>query len=237
MNKLFVLLVAGILVLFSCKSERQERIEKAAEELEEAVEKIAEAAEEMAEQLEESLGENSGNMAELLKDFNEGFNDAMSDTRKMKAINFRELKNLMPEKAAGLPRQRSKGESNSMMGINVSEAEAIYYKEGEDPEIKIKIVDMGSMSGFMRMGAIGWAMTEFERETENGFERTTVIDGHKAFEKYDDDRNRGEINIIIANRFLIEIRGRDVGFKALKETASGFDFDDLISLAENLAVN
>jgi hypothetical protein len=234
MNKLIFLLVAGIFVLFSCKSERQEeRIEDAAEEMEEAADKIAEAAEEMAEELEESLEENAESMAEAM----ENFGEAMAGNSKIEVVNYRELKNLLPNKIAGLSKQKSSGEKNATMGINISEAEALYYNEDEDPEIKFKIVDMGSMSGFMKIGAIGWAMSEFDRETESGFARTTRIDGHKAFEKYNSERKRGEINIIIAGRFLIEIRGRDIDFESLNEATDDFNFNGLIDLAEDSVIN
>jgi len=233
MKNILLLLVAVFFVFSSCKSERQERIEEAAEEMEEAAEKLAEAAEEMTEQLEESLGENAENMAEAM----ENFGEAMSGNSNVKTINFRELKNVLPEKAGGMPKQKSNGESSTAMGLNVSEAEALYYNDNEDAEIKIKIVDMGSMSGFMKMGAIGWAMSDFDRETGSGFERTTRIDGHKAFEEYNNDRQRGEINIIVAERFLVEIRGRDIRFKYLKEAASDFDFGDLVDLAEDAVIN
>ncbi len=233
MKKTLFLLFVGILVLFSCKSERQQRVEEAAEEMEEAAEQMAEAAEEMAEQLEKSVGDNAESLSEAM----ENFGEAMSGNPNIEAINFRELKNLFPEKIAGLPKQKSSGESNSSMGIKVSEAEALYYNENEDNEIKIKIIDMGSMSGFMKMGSIGWAMSELDRETESGFERTTKINGHKAFEEYNKDLKRGKINIIVAERFLVEIHGRDVRFKDLNEAAAKFDFGALIDLAEDSVIN
>jgi hypothetical protein len=233
MKQLTFFLLAIIILLSACKSERQRRLDDAAEEMEAAAEKMAEAADNMAEQLSESLDDNADNMADAMDKLGE----AMSGNPKVKAVNFRELKNILPEKAGGLPRQKSNGESNTALGINVSEAEAFYYNEGEDPELKIKVIDMGSMSGFMKMGSIGWAMSEFDRDTGTGFERTTKIDGHKAFEEYDTDRKRGEINIIIADRFLVEIRGRDIAFEDIKEAATDFDFGELIDLAEDAVIN
>ncbi|KAA3617141.1 MAG: hypothetical protein D8M58_03890 [Calditrichaeota bacterium] len=233
MLKSFFLFTAIILLIFSCKSERQQRIEEAAEEMEEAAEQIAEAAEQMAEEMEESIEENAENMAEAM----EKFGEAMAGNSKVKAINYRELKTSLPKEAAGLPKQKSSGESNAAMGINISEVEGLYFNEDEDPEIKIKIIDMGNMSGFMKLGSIGWAISEFDRESGSGFERTSKIDGHKAFEEYDSDLQRGQIQIIVAKRFLVEIRGRDIRFKAIKETASDFDFSELLDLAEDAVIN
>lgn len=49
-----------------------------------------------------------------------------------------------------------------------------------------------------------WASVEIDRETETGYEKSTVLGGNKAFEKYDTRSRRGEIKVLVGGRFIAE---------------------------------
>ena len=53
------------------------------------------------------------------------------------------------------------------------------------------------------------------------------IAGHKAIVKFEDDKKRGEIKLLIANRFFIQLEGRDTTAEALKNYAKTIDYDKL----------
>jgi hypothetical protein len=96
--------------------------------------------------------------------------------------------------------------------------------------VTVKITDMGSVSGLVGMATMAWAATEVDRETETGYERTTMFDGHKAFEKYDSEGHTAELNILVERRFVVIIGGSNVDMTFLKEAARSIDLSKLASM-------
>lgn len=222
----------SFLLLVTCKPDREKRIEDAADKIEEAAEKMAEAAEKMGEEIAGQMEHNADEMTESM----ENITEKMGRDSNVKAVDFSVLKNLLPAELAGLKKQHSIGEQGKRMGFEISYAEAEYYKDNDRSRIVAEITDMGNMSGFMEMGAAAWAMTDFENEDNNGFERTTRINGHKAFEEYDNNLQRGKVSIIVAGRFMVELRSRRLSYKLLRDAAEQIDFSGLVGLAEDTMI-
>ncbi|HBA85080.1 MAG TPA: hypothetical protein DCZ95_13395 [Verrucomicrobia bacterium] len=142
---------------------------------------------------------------------------------------FREMKALLPLELEGMKRTKASGEKSGAMGMKISYAEGSY--EGTDGgAVEIKISDMGGMGGFMAMAQAGWASSEIDRETDTGFERTVMYGNHKALEKFDTSSRSGEIQILVNNRFMVEVSGNDVDFDALKAAAQKVDLNKLAGL-------
>ena len=133
-------------------------------------------------------------------------------------VDFRELKALLPADLPSMKRTKASGEKSGAMGMNVALAEGS-YENTDGGAIDIKLTDMGGMGGFMALAQAGWAATEIDKETDTGFERTTMYGDHKAMEKYDSSSRSGEIQIIANNRFMVEVNGNDIDFDALKTAA------------------
>ena len=71
----------------------------------------------------------------------------------------------------------------------------------------------------------------YEKETDNGYEKSTTIGGNPGFEKWNDQRKDGELNIVVAKRFLVSVEGdRLTDMKQLQEFASKIDFAKLGAL-------
>jgi len=141
--------------------------------------------------------------------------DAMNEAQKAlqesgttkEVVNFRELKKLLPEDMMGMERTEFSGEKAGAFGFNMSNAQA-QYEEG-DKRIEVNIVDVAGVSAAM-MSMASWATVEVDRESDEGYERTTTIDGHKAFEKYNTSRKSGELNLIVNERFIVSLKGRNI---------------------------
>ncbi len=148
-------------------------------------------------------------------------------------VDFRELKALLPESLAGMKRTRASGEKSAAMGMNVSYAEAAYEAaEGgaEQGAVEVKISDMGGMGGFMAMAQASWTTTEIDKETDTGFERTTLINNFKAHEEYDNTTRSGDIQIMVAGRYVVEISGSQVSMDSLRDAAKSMDLHKLSTL-------
>ncbi|MFH0878071.1 MAG: transposase [Lentisphaerota bacterium] len=140
-------------------------------------------------------------------------------------VDFRELKALLPLDFAGLKRKSAGGEKSTTMGMTMAYAEASY--EGGGAGANIKISDMGGMGSFMMMAQASWAASEIDRESDEGYEKTTTYSGFKALEKYDSGQKSGEVQILVGKRFMVEINSQDVDMENVKKSAEALDLKKL----------
>lgn len=163
-------------------------------------------------------------MSEMGKKMEEGKN------RTIEPVDFRTLRALLPETAGGLERTEMEGQKGGTMGMTISTTEATY--EGEaGRRLTVKIADLGGVSGFAMLG-YGWAMADIDRESTSGYEKTTQYDGHKAHEKYNRDRQRGEMQVLVADRFVVDVSGRDVEMETVKDALAQIDLSTLVAMKD-----
>lgn len=159
---------------------------------------------------------------------NEAVNDALGNEGEAKeVVAYQKLKDLMPNRALGMSRTDIEGQKTGMSGMSISTASAT-YKEG-NKEVKIAIMDAGG-SALVLGGLAMWANTEFERESDDGYERTTKIDGHKAFEQYDKNTKSGQVSVLVDNRFVVNIEGDNVAEKDLRKVLDDINLRRLSNL-------
>lgn len=154
------------------------------------------------------------------------FGGAANQTGTVEVVNFRDLKALLPDSIGSAKRKSAGGEKNSVMGFTISQAEGTY--ESGSAQTSIKFIDYG---GTAIMGLLGaWAMTDVDRETDTSYERTTKIKGFKALEKFDSSSKSGETQILVANRFMVEIEVNDGTEKDMQAAANAIDLKKLSEL-------
>ena len=128
-----------------------------------------------------------------------------------KTVSFKKLQEFLPKiDLSGFNRLKPGGETSSAMGMATSEAHVTYEKGGDDSiSIEVKINDVAGIP-FAQMGASMIGMTEFENETENGYEKSIKVQGFPGTEKVDnsEDNKSTEIMLFVGNRFQVEIQGR-----------------------------
>ena len=146
----------------------------------------------------------------------------------IKPVDFRALKDLLPETAAGMDRESISGENNSALGIRASKATA-EYSDG-DKHVTIEITDMGSLSGLAGLAAK--FDPNIDRETGSGYERTKNVDGQLMHEQYDSDDHSGEVEFIAGNRFAVSVHGRNVSMDEMTSILHKIDYDKLSTLAQ-----
>lgn len=151
-----------------------------------------------------------------------------SQTNATPIVDFRELKKVMPDSAASLKRTSLSGEKNSAMGMTISHAEA-EYESSKEGRGSIKITDYGA-TGMAAMMNTAWSSREIDRESDDGYERTTTINGQKAVEKFNTSSNSGTIELIVASRFMIEIEVNNSTAADMQALAGAIDFKALAAL-------
>lgn len=150
----------------------------------------------------------------------------ISNEEPKEVVDAKLLKELLPDEAAGLARKSAESEKVGAMGFMVSKAEAD-YKDG-DSSIEINIIDVAGTGALMGMAA--WSMMDMDKETENGYEKTTTYKGNKAYEKYNSKNNDGEMAVIVAKRFVVTAKGRNVAMDKIKDAIDDIDLGKLADL-------
>ena len=140
-------------------------------------------------------------------------------------VDFRTLKELLPADADGLPRKEATGEKNGAAGFTVSTAEGKYANEDGSESIELTIVDGGG--GPMLMGLAAWSMIDVDKETENGYEKTSKMGDNKSYEKYDNKDKNGEVAVLVNKRFIVTAEGRGVSMDKIKAALEDIDLSKL----------
>jgi hypothetical protein len=152
----------------------------------------------------------------------------MNQGKTIEAMPAATLKALLPADLPGMKRTNASAERNQAMGIDISTAEGQYEAtDGQGANVSLRLTDVSSMSGPMRMSMAGWAMAEFSRETDTGYEKTTTFSGHKAFEEYNTADKRGTVRVFVVERFIVEIEGEGITMDALKQMLGKVDLKKL----------
>jgi hypothetical protein len=225
-------LLAAVMAAGCGKSEEQKAAEKAAEDAKVAAAAIQKAAESAA-----AAGAAAGAAAATqgLDGFAkamEGVAGAMAgkgpDGKPIEPVSFRDLQTALPD-VSGWKRDEPRGERMTSP-IAYSETEADY--EMGESQINVKIVD----SAFNQMLIAPWSMfltAGYEKESSDGYEKSVNLGGHPGFEKWNSRGKDGELNLIVAKRFLVTIDGNNItDTKVLQEFASKIDTGKLTSLVK-----
>ncbi len=152
--------------------------------------------------------------------------EKISNETPKEVVDAKLLKELLPADADGLPRKEASSEKTGAMGFNISTAEGRY--RNEDSSIEVNIIDAAGTGGLMGMAA--WSIVEMDKENEDGYEKTTKYKDHKAFEKYNNKNKDGEMAVIVANRFVVTVKGNNVAMDKIKSTLDDIDLGKLEDL-------
>ena len=178
------------LVLGACGQSEQERqaeqVEKAAEDVQKGAESMAKGLEEMA----KGLGAMAGGDA---------------DAKPVDPVDFRSLQAALP-RLEGWERDEPRGERMTMP-VTFSEA-SVRFRRG-DAEIEQKIVD-SALNQLLIAPYTMFLTGGYERESSDGYERSTKIGEYPGWETWERDGRRGELNAVVAKRFLVQIEGRGI---------------------------
>lgn len=213
MRRLGVLALTGLMAAGGCgKSVEEKKEEKQAEQAAKTAETGAAAAAQGLEQMARGLEAMAG-----------GGN---ADAKAVDPVSFHDLQGLFPD-VDGWQKAKPTGEKMSSP-FKYSQAEVEYTKG--DSQITLKMVD----SGFNQLLLTPYAMflsAGYEKETSDGYEKSTKVNGQPGWEKWDGAGKDGELNALVGKRFLVQIEGRHLDdTKPLHDLAGKIDMAKLAAL-------
>ncbi|CAN5699792.1 hypothetical protein BH23GEM6_BH23GEM6_18640 [soil metagenome] len=157
-------------------------------------------------------------------------------------LGIRDLEGFLPTALPGLRRVETGGDRGSVLGMSTSRATALYtpVPGGEEVpqrdstlQIRVRLTDLGPLRGRETIEQDGWIPTSVDRESSSGSERTFMLSGYPAHEIYSTSSgpSYGEIQVIVARRFVVEVSGRGAELELLHETIGSLDLRRLELLA------
>lgn len=136
------------------------------------------------------------------------------------------LKAVVPENLGGLKRTEISVGQTSVM--NVSSADAKYSDDNK--RINLTVMDGAGETGSSLVSIFMMSLSaDMEKTTENGFEKTTTINGIKAMvsENKNADNINSEIKMVVKNRYMISIEGSGYTVEELSKTISEINLSEL----------
>ena len=216
-------LIAGILVLAAtgCGTAEQQ---KQAEQLKKGADEAAKGAQQIAAAAQAASKDAQSGMAAGVAQFAKGLQQMAQSGGPV--IDFEHLKTLLPE-LPGYTRSTPRGEQITMP-MKMSKAEARYEKEGSS--IHIEITDsafnqliLAPVSMMMAMG--------YEEKSDDGYTKAVTIAGSPAFEKWNKPGKDGEINVVVANRFIVTAKGNNVeNIDVVRKAVQAVDLNKLAGM-------
>jgi hypothetical protein len=223
MRQLAVTALAMAIVSAACGGSDQKKAEEAAAQAQAQAAKTTEQAAKTAEQGAKQAAQGLEAMAKGLEAMAGG---ASGNVKPVDPVSFRDLQTFFPD-LDGWEKQKPTGERMTAP-FAFSQAE-VRYEKG-DSHIEMKLVD----SGFNQLLFTPFAMmmqAGYEKETQDGYEKSTTVAGMPGWEKWNTERKDGSVNALVGKRFILTIEGDKVDdIKTLHAVAGKVDFNKLAAL-------
>lgn len=196
----------------SAEQKQAEQAQKQFEQMEKGADQMTKGAEDLAKGLEAAA---RGMGAAVTGD---------PETKPVDPVDFNALQALLPA-VAGWERGEPDAERMTMP-VGFSYASTRYTKG--DFEVREKITD----SGFNQLLIAPLSMmiaSGYSKESNRGFEKSTMVGGYPGFEKWDRTDKTGELTLFVNKRFVVELEGS--GMPDNKELHAFLERTDLKRLA------
>ena len=137
-------------------------------------------------------------------------------------VDFRKLKEALPQELAGFDKGESSGEKNNAFGIAVSEAKQSFRTADGNKRVRFEITDPGSLSGPFALANM-WMNIEVDKETSDGYEKTSTVGGRKLHEKWDKSGQHGSLQLVVGNRFMVDVDAQGIEMNDVKSLIGKID--------------
>lgn len=143
-------------------------------------------------------------------------------------VDFRTLETLLPSSLPDMQRGTPEGSANQVMGIKASSASVDFSGSGA-ARIDVAIKDATSVSALA-----GFAQMTQTTDSQSGdnYEKNETIDGRSTHATWDAQRRHGQLSLIVAKRYGVDVTGDNVDMAALRDALSRVDLRKLESMKD-----
>ncbi len=152
----------------------------------------------------------------------------LSGGKGVEPVQLDQLKPLLPETLAGLPRTDMRTDRSGVKGLMIAKAEAVYGGANGAPRIDLEVTDTGGAAGLMGLAA--WMGLQGEHEDSNRREVTRHEGNRLVHEEVNKHGGTNKFTVVVAERFIVEASGRNVPIDTLKSSVAAVDLSKLEGL-------
>jgi len=169
------------------------------------------------------------NPASALGGFVTALGGTLGGSHRVTPVDFKSLTAMLPPSLPSMKRTDAQGKKQGAVGVTTTSANADY--QGNDgADVHIEISDISGVSGLI--DAAGSLVQNTTSESASGFERDQVIGGRSVHEKYDAKAKKGELSVILAKRFEVDVTGEGVDMNTLEQSLGQVDLARLESMKD-----
>lgn len=154
---------------------------------------------------------------------------ALGGPNRVATVDFNTLQGMLPAALPGMKRTSASGENQGALGVKTSSAKAD-YRADDGSTVHVEIADISGVSGLMDLA--GSLIQNTTSQSDRGFERDVVLAGRSVHEKYDAPDKRGELSVVVAKRFSVDLTGSGVDMKSLEQSLTQIDLSRLESMKD-----
>jgi Yip1 domain/zinc-ribbon domain len=154
---------------------------------------------------------------------------ALGGSNRVAPVDFKSLESLLPASLPGMKRTSAEGENQGALGVKTSSAKAD-YAANDGSTVHVEIADISGVSGLMDLA--GGLIQSTTSQSDRGFEKDVVIGGRTIHEKYDAPGKKGDLGVIVAKRYSVDLSGRGVDMQALEQSLGQINLAKLESMKD-----
>ena len=155
-----------------------------------------------------NIGKNPLVAWQKVVDSSEKLNDlqaAIANKKPAEPIHFKQLINTLPKPIRGWSAAEAQGETNSFVGLGISEASRQYTKN--DKTIEITVFDWAYNFGFYAPFTLS---ADYSQETSAGYNKGIKIGEIPGREEFDYQSKDGKLAVLVEQRFFVQIEGQNL---------------------------
>ena len=175
----------------------------------------------------------SGDPGKQMQAAMEGLGAVLGGGKRFEPVGIEQLKLLVPEKFAGLPRSSQSAEKGGMAGLQMSKAQA-RYNDGAGKSVELEVTDTGGAGGLM--GLAGWMNIQGEKESNGRIERTRREGNRMVHEEVSKRGGDNEYTVVLGDRFVVSARGEGIPIDALRSAVGSLELAKLESMKDAGAI-
>ena len=152
-------------------------------------------------------------LGEALEDISVSFNEGKS----VETVDTDDLRAVLPGKIRGMEKGYPDTKKVGVFGIRVSSVEQEFVNKKNDERVDVSVVDMGGFGG-IAASSLDWLELEIDNQSEDGFERTSTIQGYKGIESCESNTwsQKCSLVLFVAGRFIVELESEGLSSKELR---------------------
>jgi len=141
-------------------------------------------------------------------------------------VSFKVLMNYLPKEIEGMTSDKPHGESVQWDKWNHSTANVDFRSESSTQNVRVNINDFAYISNLYLPYQMMFKM-KFERESSEGYEKSTTLNGMPTFEKWNEENKNNEVTVLVGKRFIVQVETDEMPEGSARKIAEGMDLDGL----------